>query len=347
MANLNDLLALLDRRPEYGRVLDRMLSLELAEVRRQEDQEALPEWDRGKALEDGLPEWFGIERKELGARPGWMDELVYAGVLRVVSISKSHTPYRLVDRAVVAAALRAWTAAPPPIAEEPGEIPSDLFAAIVGQKHVKSVLNLALAAPKPVHVLLAGDEPGTAKTLFLEELGRLPRALYADGALATQAGLVEALLAQQPQYLLLDQVDHLRPSDQHALLGVMAHGRVARLRYRDVRDERRNTWVFATANEKRRLSRPLLSRFQVMEFDAYSRDEFVEVCWRFLERREGVDAELARHIAGALADRTRSIRNAQRVGRLARSVREVDELLEILTFEEGAEAWSAAKSSAR
>ena len=344
---INELLTLLDRHPDYARLLGRVVAAEEAEIARCRDR-TLQEWERLR--EDGLPEFFGVERRELGVRQGWLDQLTWEDAIELVSTSRTHTTYRLVDRGLVKRGLAAWSQAGPEADEEATEIPDDLFIPIAGHEEAKRLLTLAIAAPRPVHMLLLGAEPATAKTLFLEELRRLPRALYADGGLATKAGIVETLLAASPQYLLIDQVDHLAAEDQQALHGVMASGRVARLRYRQHQDEQRLVWVFASANSARRLSESLLDRFQVVTFRPYSEEEFASVCRHFLVKRERTDAALAAHIARRLAGRTRSVRAAQRVARLAASVAEVDELVEMLTFpgehlEE--RSWSAAPQRGR
>lgn len=323
MASINEIFRLLDQNADYALVLERFVDSEDAAIAEAAGRE-LQDWERIRP--DGLPEAFGLEPQELGVRAAWLNPLVFNGVLELVYRSKSHTPYRLVDRDLVRKALEAWKepeARPP----EDEEIPSDLFDLITGHEDVKYILKLSLLAPRPVHVLVAGP-PATAKTLFLEELRRLPGVRYADGALTTKAGLVEVLLRESPRYLLVDQIDNLPLEDQQALLGVMATGRVARLHRYDQRDELRYLWVFATANETKRLSWPLLDRFQRVEVEAYSRSEFEAVCRRFLVEREGADTELASYIARRVAE-TGSIRYAQRLARLASGVDDVDKVLSL------------------
>lgn len=355
MATIADILRLLDEDPDRALVLARLAEAEEVEIAKQrarpravEGQERQPDevekWERFTA--DGLPTGFGLEPHEIGKPARWLDVLVFERVLELAYITRSHNPYRLVDRELTQRALKAWVPAGTPIEEGDGEIPADLFEIISGHGHAKRILALALQAPRPVHVALEGD-PATAKTLFLEELRRLPAHIYADGGMATKAGLVEALLARRPRYLLIDQVDHLPPDDQQALLGVMSSGRVARLRYREHQDELLYVWVFATANDVGRLSEPLRDRFQVVRMHPYSDEEYAQVCRHFLERREGVDPEIAAYIAGRLAPLTHSIRDAQRVARLAASVSDVDELLKILTFRKDARWPSPARQSAR
>lgn len=331
----NRLLVLLDENPDYARLLQRLVDAEGKEIERVRQ---LPpdasELSWTKLAPDGLPTHFGMERRELGARPRLLDELVWEGVVELVYSSRSHAPYRLVDRTETKRALAAW-APEKAKAVEDEEIPGDLFDTIHGYADVKRFLALTLARPRPVHTLLLGAV-GTAKTIILEELRRLPRSCYADGGIATKAGIIEYLLAEEPRYLIIDQVDHLAAQDQQALLGVMATGRVARLKYRQHQDESRLVWVFASANRPRRLSPALMDRFQVFHFEAYSPQEYERVVRHFLVKRERCDPEIAGYIARALAPQTRSVRVAQRLARLASSEQEVDELLPVMrpTFHE-------------
>ena len=332
---VNQLLLLLDRNPDYNRVLQRLMAAEEAEIERLRDLPAdASEWGWTKLREDGLPTHFGVERREIGAAQRLMDGMVWEGLLELVYASRSHAPYRLVDREETKRALAAWSPEASPAGGDE-EIPGDLFTTIYGYEDVKRFITLALVRPRPVHVLLEGDV-GTAKTIFLEELRRLPRSCYADGGIATKAGLVEYLLTEEPRYLVIDQVDHLPAQDQHALLGVMASGRIARLKYRLHQDEVRLVWVFASANNARRLSPALLDRFQMFRFQVYSPQEFERVCRHFLVKREGTEPGLAAHIAISLAPRTHSVRVAQRLARLATTVGEVDDLLPVMlsTFRE-------------
>lgn len=330
---VNQLLVLLDRKPEFARLLERVVEAEEREVERCRQLPAdAAEWAWTTLREDALPTHFGVERRELGAPQRLLDELVYEEVLELVYATRSHAPYRLVDRKETKRALAAWSARSRRAGEEEG-IPSNLFEAVAGHDRIKTFFKLSLSAPRPVHGLLVGP-PATAKSIFLEELTRLPRQRYVDGGIATKAGIVEYLLAEEPRFLLIDQVDHLRPEDQQALHGVMATGRVSRLKHGMREDERRLVWVYATANSTRRLSETLLDRFQVLRVPPYTPAEFRAAVRTALVKWEGTDPEIANYIGGVMAEREEpSIREAVRVALVARSVQEVDEALRVFHAE--------------
>lgn len=329
----NRILVLLDRRPEYARLLERVVEGEEREIERcRQLPEDATEWTWTSLREDGLSTHFGVERRELGVAQRLLDELVYEEVLELVYATRSHAPYRLVDREETKRALAAGSAQSRR-AEDEGEIPANLFEAIAGHDRIKTFFKLSLAAPRPVHGLLVGP-PATAKSLFMEVLTRLPRQRYVDGGIATKAGIVEYLLAEEPRFLLIDQIDHLRPEDQQALHGVMATGRVSRLKHGMKEDERRLVWVYATANSARRLSETLLDRFQVLGVPPYTPAEFRAAVRTALVKWERTDPEIADYIGGVMAEREHpSIREAVRVALVARSVQEVDEALRVFHTE--------------
>ena len=323
------LLLLLDEVPDCAQVVERVIAREEAEIAKYREEKP-PEWVKLRL--DGLPDHQGIERLELGAPQRLMERLVWCGTLEVVGLTRSHTSYRLADRGEAKRALAAWQPerTPPP---EDEELPTDLFQVIAGHDRIKRFFLLSLAAPRPVHGLLEGP-PATAKSIFLEELRRLPRYRYIDGGIATKAGIVDYVLAEDPRFLLVDELEYLSPQDQQALHGLMATGRMARLKHGMREDERRLVWVFATCNSSRRLSPMLLDRFQRFRLEPYTEGEFEAAVRSALVKWEGVDAGVATYIGAALARRqSPSIREAVRLGRVARSVVEVDEALAVFRGE--------------
>src|SRR5260370_673352 len=150
---LPDLVRLVEQNPHYSEILRRGLELERA----------------GAAEED----WLGFESSDVPTYPARFSALLAEGVLRLGFRSRKYTHYRLaVDAGLLERALEAAERpAPLPAPEEP--IPDDLFSVISGHERIKEHIALALAAPRPVHVLLEGP-PATAKSLFLSALRRRP-----------------------------------------------------------------------------------------------------------------------------------------------------------------------------
>ncbi|MDG6898650.1 MAG: hypothetical protein JRN24_02820, partial [Nitrososphaerota archaeon] len=199
----------------------------------------------------------------------------------------------------------------------------DLFAPIVGYDDVKDLLRMALVAEKPVHVLLEGP-PASAKTLFLMEVGRLPRAVVALGGTSTKAGLTDLLLTYRPRYLLLDEVETIdNARDYAALLHLMENQEVVETKFRRHARTPLTTWVFAAGNDVSKLPPALLSRFGgpkgVIRFREYTSAEFVDVASAVLATRECVPTDFARKVATSTLDLgSKDVRLVVRLARMSK-----------------------------
>ena len=254
------------------------------------------------------------------------------GVLRQVYKSRSGTGYVTLHPAAVRQALEVFARADieetHPKAE--GEIPRDIFDPVVGYTDVKSTIMKALDSGARVHWLFAGP-PASAKTLFLLCLERLPGAGYVLGSRVSRAGLSDYLIETKPRYLLVDEVDKLPNRDLTPLLSLCETGRVIETLYGRRREETLETIVFSAANRLGSLLPEVVSRFEVLVFPEYTREQFSAVCVRLLAR-EDVEAGLSAYIAAQVWDvlRIRDMREAIRISRLSRTKSEVDELVEVL-----------------
>lgn len=168
----------------HGPILTRILNFE-------DDVVDRGGWHKDGSI-DGRP--WGWEWYEVNVAPGYLTRLAHMGVVSILMKSNHHTVYRLTDAEAVRKALRdeivQRSAADDEVVVMP--MPDDLFAPIIGYDDVKDLFRTALLAPRPVHVLLEGP-PASAKTLFLMETGRLPRAVVALGGTSTKAGLTDLL----------------------------------------------------------------------------------------------------------------------------------------------------------
>jgi len=101
-----------------------------------------------------------------------------------------------------------------------------IFEKIFGYEGIKRTLVRSLDSKEPVHILLVGP-PGQAKTLFLkcvlEAFGE-KKAFFTVGGNASKSGLIDVLFDMQPKYLLIDEIEHLKPEYQTALLSLMETG---------------------------------------------------------------------------------------------------------------------------
>ena len=311
---LQDILDLV-RSETYGPILARLLNYE-------DEVVAKGGWHADGTV-DGRP--WGWEWYEVNVAPGYLTRLAHLGVVSILLKSNHHTTYRLTDPELVRKALhdeiaqRSAAEAPP----EAVEIPQDLFAPIVGYEDVKDLFRVALAAAKPVHLLLEGP-PASAKTLFLMEIGRLPRAVISLGGTASKAGLTDLLLTYRPRCLLLDEVETIdNARDYAALLHLMENQEVIETKFRRHARMPLTTWVFAAGNDVSKLPAALLSRFGgpkgVIRFKEYTSAEFLDVTSAVLAVREDVPADFARKIATATIDLgSKDVRLAVRLGRMAK-----------------------------
>jgi Holliday junction DNA helicase RuvB len=80
--------------------------------------------------------------------------------------------------------------------------------------------------------------PGQAKTLFLkcilETFGE-KKAFFTVGGNASKSGMIDVLFDMQPCYLLIDEIEHLKPEYQTALLSLMETGILTQTVYSKVR----------------------------------------------------------------------------------------------------------------
>jgi len=264
--------------------------------------------------------WLGFEWSDIKAHARDLNNLVVDGLLEIAYRSRTCTHYRLSkDNARILEELGI-------VPESEREIPPDLFSVIEGCDDAKRLVTLALCAPRPVHVLLHGPY-ATAKTMFLSELARLPDARYALGGTSTRAGVIDYVLQSRPRYLIIDELDKMDMRDFSALLSLMETGTLARLKHKATELEHLVCWVFAGANNMHRIPGELKSRFLKIEMHEYTDAEYQDVVRAVLIKREKIDPEIASYISRVLTGKTKDVRDAVRIARMASSIQEVDSLV--------------------
>ena len=280
---------------------------------------------------DKMPGVRGWEYNDLPfpINPGMLATLLQKGILKRVYKSRNIKEYILRDRDAIKKALQTITAEPEE-EEEQGEIPDDLFDIIAGFDDLKKLFRRIVEKRVRVNVIMVGA-PSSAKTLFLLELSRLPRARYILGGSTTKAGLADVLAAEKPQFLLIDEFDKMHPEDLSILLSLCETGRVIETKHRKTREIKLDTIVFAAANRISHLPPEVLSRFQIIRFRKYTPEQFFDAVVTTLTIREGIDRKLAEYIAKECLKRNiNDVRQAIRIARLCDSVEEVRETLKIL-----------------
>jgi len=260
-----------------------------------------------------------------------VDQLVFAEIAQVTFRSSKHMHFRLMDLEATKEALERFEKFQGEAEEEEKlEIPEDLFSVIVGYDDVKEAVKKSLTGEKPVHFLFVGPV-ATAKSLFLEELNRIPGSSYHLGSSSTKAGLTQFLLSARPRILLIDELDKMSREDYAALLSLMESGKVVETKYGRRSEEYMKVWVFAACNRTRGIPPENLSRFYFQfHFREYTPEEYVKVVVKVLTEREHVDPDLAKYIADKLVGYTRDVRKAVGIGRAASSKEEVDRLIKTL-----------------
>jgi Holliday junction DNA helicase RuvB len=133
---------------------------------------------------------------------------------------------------------------------------TQIFDCIVGYDGIKRTFLRSLNSEEPVHILLVGP-PGQAKTLFLKCIQDTfvhKKAFFTIGGNASKSGLIDVLFDMRPYYLLIDEIEHLKPEYQTTLLSLMETGVLTQTMHLKVRHMHLKTWVFATSNGTKKLS---------------------------------------------------------------------------------------------
>ena len=209
----------------------------------------------------------------------------------------------------------------------PVGVTATLFDAVIGYADVKRQLFLALGTPTPTHVLIHG-KPGTGKTLIIEAIGKLPGALFRHADTVTKSGLRRVVTQDRPRYLILDELDKISPEQDTILLELM-DGIVSAMNYNESYSEAIDMRVFAAANDIRHLRPELRSRFLKIPIRDYSPEEFVAIATSYLVKN-GVDARIAELVAEGVSRKSRDLRDAIRIAKMARTEEDADFLVRTL-----------------
>jgi MoxR-like ATPase len=213
-----------------------------------------------------------------------------------------------------------------------------IFGNILGYEGIKRTFIRSLNSEQPVHLLLVGP-PGQAKTLFLkcivETFGG--DAFFTVGGTSSKSGLIDVLFDMRPKYLLIDEIEHLKPDYQTTLLSLMETGMLTQTMHKRIRQAHLKTWVFATSNGTKNLSEPLLSRFRVMHLSEYEFSQFYEIAVKKL-LAEGLGKKTADEIAISVWEQlpNPNIRNCVQIGRLVKNEQDIEMAIadEIHNFKE-------------
>jgi holliday junction DNA helicase RuvB len=202
------------------------------------------------------------------------------------------------------------------------------FEEIIGYDHVKRLFRMALDSDSAIHILLLGP-PASAKTMFLTSLMQLKNSYFSDGANSTKAGMIDYLSTNRPHYLLVDEIDKMASKDQVFLLNLMETGIISETKYGKTRVAQIKISVFATSNNIKNLSAPLQSRFFIVELESYTYEQFFEITRQLLSHQK-IEREVANLIARAVWARSQDMRDCIKIGSMARTMEDVDFLINML-----------------
>src|SRR5919204_6900526 len=120
--------------------------------------------------------------------------------------------------------------------------------------------------------------------LEIEKL--VPYSVYfTEGASTTKAGIQRFIAENQhKEIIIIDEIDKMQMQHQEDLLTMMERGEFTSTKVRNTRTVKANIVIFATSNSTDRLSKPLLSRFNVFEIPEYTYEEFEAISVRIIKK---------------------------------------------------------------
>ena len=162
----------------------------------------------------------------------------------------------------------------------------NVFSNIEGLDDIKEMMLRALESQERAHTLLIGP-PACAKSLFMLEIekGMQSEVYFTQGAATTKAGL-QKFIAENPhkEIIIIDEIDKMPLQHQEGLLTMMERGEFKSTKVRNTQTVNANMVIFATSNSTERLSKPLLSRFTVLEIPEYIYEEFEAISFRIIKK---------------------------------------------------------------
>jgi Holliday junction DNA helicase RuvB len=120
--------------------------------------------------------------------------------------------------------------------------------------------------------------------------------------------------------------------DQTFLLNLMETGVISETKHGKIRSEVLKTWVIANSNNISNIISALKSRFFIIELEPYNYEQFYKITTRLLIKQHNVKEGIAKATAHMVWNKmgSRNIRDCVRIGRMAKSVQDVDFIIDTL-----------------
>jgi len=206
------------------------------------------------------------------------------------------------------------------------------FSNIVGYSDIKKLLLKSIVSKEPVNILLVGP-PASSKTAFLLEILQSTQGAYfMDATSITSAGMIDYLFTHDVKYLLVDEIDKMKATDQASLLNAMETGIISETKLNGkTRQKKIKLWIFSTSNNVDKLSKALRSRFMELHLKEYSYKEFIDIVSKLLKKGYRMDEDTSEKIAYSVWNvmKSKDVREAIKIAKLTKSLDDVDWLVNV------------------
>ncbi len=307
------------RKPKYVRSLEKLLEVD----------EKNPE---GEFWGDDSPTGHAWYAQHTGIPNDHLAYLVRRGIVTVFWKSNSTKIFCLTHPEVIKRTMQVsdpaanLADAAAPRAGLPGLTVDELWTRVYGYPKLKKWARVCLTSN--VNFVLAG-EPGSAKTVFLRDIGRLPGGFYRSAVHFSKAAMFDFLYYNDVQFLALDEADELDAKDWAHIYNMAWDGFIEKNVKDDYRHKEMKPVIILGLNNLEKLPKAIRKRFMRWRLDVYTQEEFVEVALQCLIEDEGVAEDLAQFIVDRLKAWTTDVRQAIMYGRMCHSEEEVLDLLDL------------------
>lgn len=213
-----------------------------------------------------------------------------------------------------------------------------MFAGVYNHDDLKPVAYDILNSKKRNAMLLEGD-PATAKSLIAKKIADYygKNAHYTYGSGSSRAGVFDYCFHNPKlKYLVIDELDKMKKEDQASLLNLMESGVLVEMKQGKQRSTEMNVTVIATANDLKKIIKPLLTRFEpnIFHMKGYTKDEYLDIGRQMLAGEERIKEDVAEIITRKVYELSSPPPNIRAVVKVARyinnDITKLDSYLEVI-----------------